>query len=107
MDITSGLISNKYKCCLHHRSRVEKYKLGKKTRTYISKVDKLLQTAYLEIVERDLKKTHRNLSKSDVKNISNFIFNNITSLNLLKLNKSSHKLLLSFANTLLQYVKNY
>ena len=35
----------------------------------------------------------------------NFLLNGITTLNLLKLNKSSHKVILGYANTLIKTVK--
>ena len=54
MDITSGLISNRYKACLYHRSRMEKYKLGKLTRDFITKIDKEIYLAYEEVVKKEL-----------------------------------------------------
>ena len=46
MDVTSGLISNRYKVCLYHRSRTEKYKLGKETRSYLSKIETKIEDDY-------------------------------------------------------------
>ena len=105
MDITSGLISNRYKVCLYHRSRMEKYKLGKQTKTFISKIEVELEKSYKLILQNELAKSKKKYSNKDINETVSFILNGITTLNLLKLNKNSHKFILSYANMLLKFVK--
>ncbi len=107
MDITSGLISNRYKTCLYHRSRMEKYKLGRETRKYIYKIDAEIEKTLEEVTTKEFSKRNRKLKISEIKDIVNFLVNGITTLNLLKLNRSSHKLMLSFANMMIKFVNKF
>ena len=107
MDITSGLISNRYKTCLYHRSRMEKYKLGRETRKYIYKIDAEIEKTLEEVTTKEFFKRNRKLKTSEIKDIVNFLVNGITTLNLLKLNRSSHKLMLSFANMMIKFVNKF
>ena len=107
MDITSGLISNRYKTCLYHRSRMEKYKLGRETRKYIYKIDAEIEKTLEEVTTKEFSKRYRKLKTSEIKDIVNFLVNGITTLNLLKLNRSSHKLMLSFANMMIKFVNKF
>ena len=107
MDITSGLISNRYKTCLYHRSRMEKYKLGRETRKYIYKIDAEIEKTLEEVTTKEFSKRNRKLKTSEIKDIVNFLVNGITTLNLLKLNRSSHKLMLSFANMMIKFVNKF
>ncbi len=104
MDITSGLISNRYKACLYHRSRMEKYKLGRETRKYIYKIDIEFEKTLEEVTTREFSQRKRNLKNTEIKGVVNFLLNGVTTLNLLKLNRSSHKLMLSFANMMIKFV---
>jgi AcrR family transcriptional regulator len=104
MDVTSGLISNRYKVCLYHRSRIEKYKLGKETRSYLSKIETKIEDAYNIITKYQLSLNNRKYDEAEVSNLVNFLLNGITTLNLLKLNKNSHKIILGYANTLIKTV---
>ena len=106
MDITSGLISNRYKVCLYHRSRMEKYKLGKLTKNFISKIEVEIEENYKQILRKELAKNKEKYSNNRINEIVSFILNGITTLNLLKLNRSSHKFILSYSNMLLKFVKN-
>ena len=56
IDITSGLISNRYKPCLYHRSRVVKYKLGKELKKAIFKIDEEVKNTYEVLVKKELYK---------------------------------------------------
>ena len=107
MDITSGLISNRYKTCLYHRSRMEKYKLGRETRRYIYKIDAEIEKTLEEVTTKEFSKRSRKLKISEIKDIVNFLVNGITTLNMLKLNRSSHKLMLSFANMMIKFVNKF
>ncbi|MBV69340.1 MAG: hypothetical protein CMJ08_06030 [Pelagibacterales bacterium] len=107
MDITSGLISNRYKTCLYHRSRMEKYKLGRETRKYIYKIDAEIEKTLEEVTRKEFSKRNRRLKISEIRDIVNFLVNGITTLNLLKLNRSSHKLMLSFANMMIKFVNKF
>ena len=107
MDITSGLISNRYKTCLYHRSRMEKYKLGKETRKYIYKIDSEIEKTLEAVTKKEFSYRKRKLKTSEIRDIVNFLINGITTLNLLKLNKSPHKLMLSFANMMVKFVNKF
>ena len=107
MDVTSGLISNRYKVCLYHRSRTEKYKLGKETRNYLSKIETKIEDAYNIITKYQFSLNNRKYDEAEVSNIVSFLLNGITTLNLLKLNKSSHKVILGYASTLTKTVNNF
>ena len=48
--------------------------------------------------------TNRKFDETEVNNVVNFFLNGITTLHLLKLNKSPHKLMLGYANTLIKTV---
>ena len=104
MDVTSGLISNRYKVCLYHRSRIEKYKLGKETRSYLSKIETKIEDAYNIITKYQFSLNNRKYDEAEISNIISFLLNGITTLNLLKLNKNSHKIILGYANTLIKTV---
>ena len=104
MDVTSGLISNRYKVCLYHRSRIEKYKLGKETRSYLSKIETKIEDAYNIITKYQFSLNNRKYDEAEISNIVSFLLNLINTLNLLKLNKSSHKIILGYANTLIKTV---
>ena len=106
MDITSGLISNRYKSCLYHRSRMEKYKLGKLTRNFITKIDKEFYTAFEDIVKKEMILRKKKLNNLYILDIVNTVVNGITTLNLLKLNKTQHKLILSYSNMLIKMIKD-
>ena len=103
MDVTSGLITNKYKPCLFYRSKVEKYKLGPKTKRFIGIVDNRLQTAYISLVKKDLIKKDKKFTNQDAIDFADFLINSISTLHLLKLNNAPHKLLLSFSKKLLSH----
>ncbi len=105
MDVTSGLISNRYRCCLYHRSRMEKYKLGKETKKYISQIDREVEKNFKLIVERDFFSKNKKLSKVEVTELARYVINGITTINLMKLNNNSHKSILSYANILLKTLK--
>ena len=107
MDLAAGLISNRYKTCLYYRSRMEKYKLGKETRRFIYKIDIKTEKNLIEIIKAEFNKKNKNIKIKEVKDIANFIINGITTLNLLKLNKSSHQLMLSFANMMTKFISNF
>ena len=107
MDVTSGLISNRYKVCLYHRSRIEKYKLGKETRSYLSKIETKIEDAYNIITKYQLSLNNRKYNEAEVSKLVNFLLNGITTLNLLKLNKSSHKVILGYAGTLTKTVNSF
>ena len=77
MDITSGLISNRYKTCLYHRSRMEKYKLGRETRRYIYKIDAEIEKTLEEVTTKEFSKRSRKLKISEIKDIVNFLVNGI------------------------------
>ena len=104
MDVTSGLISNRYKVCLYHRSRIEKYKLGKETRSYLSKIETKIEDAYNIITKYQFSLNKRKYDEAEISNTVNFLLNGITTLNLLKLNKNSHKIILGYANILIKTV---
>ena len=106
MDITSGLISNRYKACLYHRSRMEKYKLGKLTRDFITKIDKEIYLAYEEVVKKELVMRKKEFNTINVEDIVNMVVNGITTINLLKLNKNQHKIILSYSNMLIKMIKS-
>ena len=106
MNITSGLISNSQKTCLYHRSRMEKYKLGKETREYLNKIDNEIKKTYKMVITRELKIKKKKFNSIEIADVVNFMINGITTLNLLKLNNSSHKLVLSYAKLLLKTLKN-
>ncbi len=107
MDITSGLIANRYKACLYHRSRMEKYKLGKETRKFIYKIDAEMEKSLEEVIKNEFSTRKKKLKISEIKDIVNFLINGFTTLNLLKLNRSSHKLLLSFSNMMIKFVSKF
>ena len=50
---------------------------------------------------------NRKYEETDVGNVVNFLLNGITTLNLLKLNKSPHKVILGYASTLTKTVNSY
>ena len=107
MDITSGLISDRYKTCLYHRSRMQKYKLGKETSKYIYKIETEIQKVFTAIIKKEFHTKNKKIGKSEIQNIVIFLINGITTLNMLKLNKSSHKLILGFANVLVKFVNKF
>ena len=106
MDITSGLITNRYKACFYHRSRVEKYKLGKEVKKIILKIDVEVQKAIKILIKKELYERKKKIDNDEVNNVVNFILNGITTINLLKLNKSPHKSILNFSNTIINLIKN-
>ncbi|RPH07618.1 MAG: TetR/AcrR family transcriptional regulator [Alphaproteobacteria bacterium TMED93] len=106
IDITSGLISNRYKPCLYHRSRVVKYKLGKEVKKAIFKIDGEVKNTYKVLVKKELYKKNKKISSDEINKLVNFILNSITTINLMKLNNSSHKSILNFANTLKAIIKD-
>ena len=68
MDVTSGLISNRYKVCLYHRSRIEKYKLGKETRSYLSKIETKIEDAYNIITKYQFSLNKRKYDEAEISN---------------------------------------
>ena len=107
MEMTSGLITNKYKCCLFHRSKAEKYKLGPITRAYIDLVTRKIYDAIKGLILEEFKKKGRKLSKNEVQEVTNFLFSNLTNINLLKLNKVPHRTILNVSKALVKFIKNY
>merc|ERR1711991_346420 len=67
MDITSGLISNRYKACLYHRSRMEKYKLGKETKKFIYKIDAEMEKSLEEVIKNEFSTRKKKLKVSETK----------------------------------------
>ncbi len=102
MDLTSGLISNRYKVCLFHRSRMERYKLGKEAKDYIDTLETKIEKFYTKLIKNQLLLSKKKVTKTEIKNLVTFFINGITTLNLLKLNNSSHRLILGYANTLIK-----
>ena len=106
MDITSGLISNRYKACLYHRSRVVKYKLGKEVKKTILKIDGDVKKALKILVKKELYKKNKEAGSDVVNKLVDFILNSITTIHLLKLNNNSHKSILNFSSITNQLIKN-
>ena len=101
MDVTSGLITNRYKPCLYFRAKMRKYKLGRETRRFIGMVDNKLQAAYISILRNDLIKKNKEIRAQDIKDLADFLINSIATIHVLRLNNSPHKLLSSFSKKLL------
>jgi AcrR family transcriptional regulator len=106
IDITSGLISNRYKTCLYHRSRVVKYKLGKEVKKIILKIDGDMKKTLKVIVKKEFYERKKEINNHEINEIVDFILNGITTIHIMKLNNNSHKSVLSFANTIQKIIKN-
>ena len=104
--ISSDIIASKSKPCLYYRSRFDKYKLGPKTKSYLKLLDKKVESAYYSLIKKELSNSKKKYTKLQLTNITTFLINNITTLNLLKLNYASHRTLINFAKTLQNYFKN-
>ena len=59
------------------------------------------------LLKYQLSLNNRKYDEAEINNIVSFLLNGITTLNLLKLNKSSHKVILGYASTLIKTVNNY
>ena len=107
MDVTSALITDKTKPCIFWRSRVEKYKLGPKTRQYIDLIEEKIKVSFKSLIKLHFKKKNVKVSNLYVEELTNFYINNLNTLHLLKLNNAPHKLILNFSKTILkQLTKN-
>ncbi len=104
--LTNWKFNDNLKYCYFFISYLESYRVGKKTKNSIKKIEfkyrQLLRKIYKKHVEKyNMKKNNLNIDQ-----IVNFIFNSIAVISLLHRNKSNKSNILLYRDSLYQFIYN-
>ena len=97
---------NNLKYCYFFVSYLEKYRMGKKTKNKINKIEFKYKLLLNKISKKHIEKFHINKSKISSKKIANFIFNSIALISLLYRNKSTDTNIKFYINSLYDFIEN-
>ena len=97
---------NNLKYCYFFVSYLESYKMGKKTKNSINKIELKYRQLLNEIYKKHLKKYNIKKNNLNIDQVVNFIFNNIAFISLLHRNKSNKSNILLYKSSLYQFVYN-